>query len=64
MALFLLTPMLLGVLLFAFSDQVGAFFRSLDAAQILFVGCAVLAALDGGVLAAAMARFQRSRLIS
>jgi len=64
MALFLLSPMLLGMLLFAFSDQVGAFFRSLDAAQILFVGCAVLAALDGAVLAAAMARFQRSRLIS
>jgi len=57
-------PMLLGMMLFAFSDQVGAFFRSLGAAQILFVGCAVLAALDGAVLTAATARFQRSRLIS
>jgi len=63
MALLLLAPMLLGVPLFVFSDQVGAFFRTLDATQTFLIVVAVLTVLDVGVLAAAMARFQRSRLI-
>ena len=63
MALLLLTPMLLGMPLFIFSDQIGAFFRSLDATHILLIVVAVLMVIDVGVLAAAMARFQRSRVI-
>ena len=63
MALFLLSPILLGMLLFVFSDQVGAFFSPLDATQILLIVVAVLTVLNVGLLAAAMARFQRSWLI-
>jgi len=64
MAIFILTPMLLGMLLFAFSDQMSIFFKSFDTTQLLLVTCAVLVALDIGILAVVVARFQRSLLIS
>jgi len=64
MALFLLVPMLLGLLLFALSDRLGAALSSLDVTQTLLIAGVVLTAIDAGLLAAVMARFQRSRLLA
>lgn len=44
-----------------FRDQIGAFIKAVDGRQLLVIVVTVLAAIDLGVFAAAVARFQRSR---
>jgi len=63
MAVFLLPPMLLGMVLLVFSEQILGLLATLDGTQILFIAIVVLAAVGLGLLMAAMARFQRARLI-
>ena len=63
MAVFLVPPMLLGILLMVFRDQVRRFLGILDFTQTLLIGTAVLAVACLGLLWAAIARFQRARLI-
>jgi len=62
-AVLLLPPMLLGFVLQMFRDQVRGLFGALDGNQVLLIVLAVLAMIDLGVFSAAMARFQRARLI-
>ena len=63
-AVLLLPPMLLGmVATLMLPDQVRGLFRTFDGTQVLLIVLAVLAMIDLGVFAAAMARFQRARLI-
>jgi len=62
-AIFLLPPMLLGFVLMALSDQVREVVGSLNGTQVLIIVVAVLLVLDLAVHAAAMARFQRARLM-
>ena len=63
-AVLLLPPMLLGmVATLILRDQVRELFRAFDGTQVLLIVLAVLAMIDLGVFAAAMARFQRARLI-
>jgi hypothetical protein len=45
-----------------FRDRIGAFIEAVDGLQLLIVVVAVLAVMDVGVFALAMARFCRSRL--
>ena len=45
-----------------FRDQIGAFIEAVDGRQLLGIVVAVLAVIDLGVFAAAIARFQRSRM--
>ena len=63
-AVLLLPPMLMGmVATLMLRDQVGELFRAYDGTQVLLIVLAVLAMMDLGVFAAAMARFQRAKLI-
>ena len=62
-AVLLLPPMLLGFVLQMFRDQVRGLFGALDGNQVLLIVLAVLAVIALGVFAAALARFQRARLI-
>jgi ABC-2 type transport system permease protein len=64
MAMILVPAMLVQVVPLLFRDQVGQFIESVDGPQLLALVVAVLAVLDVVVLLAAVARFQRSRLIS
>jgi ABC-2 type transport system permease protein len=61
-AVFFMPPMLLTMALLLFRDQVRDIVGSLSGEQILLVIVVLLAAADLAVFAAAMARFQRSRL--
>lgn len=63
MAIVLVPPMLLQVVPLLLRDQIGPFIETVDGPQILTIIVAVLAVVDLLVLLAAMARFQRSRLI-
>jgi ABC-2 type transport system permease protein len=45
-----------------FQDQIGAFIKEVNGPQLLAIVVVVLAVIDVGLFAAAMARFQRSRL--
>jgi ABC-2 type transport system permease protein len=61
-AIFLVPPMLLQFVFFAFHDQIREFLEGLSGEQVLLVFVIVLALIDLGVFVMAMARFQRSRL--
>jgi ABC-2 type transport system permease protein len=63
MAIVLVPPMLLQVVPLVFRDQIGPFIETVDGPLLLTIIVAALAAVDLVVLLAAMARFQRSRLI-
>jgi ABC-2 type transport system permease protein len=63
MVIFLLPPVLLTMALVMFRGPVMAFLSTLDAWQVLAVAAGVLAVLDASLLVAAMARFQRARLV-
>ena len=62
MAIFLVPPMILQMVLLVFIDQLRETLKNLDGTQVLLVVVAVLVALDLAVFAAALGRFQRSRL--
>ena len=60
----LIPPMLLQLVPLLFRDQMANVIDTIDGPQLLLIVLAVLVVLDAIVLLAAMARFQRSRLIS
>ena len=64
MAIILIPAMLIQVVPLLFRDRIGQFIESVNGPQLLTIVVAVLAVLDVVVLVAAMARFQRSRLVS
>jgi ABC-2 type transport system permease protein len=59
----LIPPMLLQLVPLLFRDQMAQFLDTVNGPQLLLIVLAVLVALDVAVLLAALARFQRSRLI-
>jgi hypothetical protein len=63
MVVFLVPPMLLQVIPLLFMEQMREWVARVDGPQLLAVVIAVLFFVDLIVLAAALARFQRSRLI-
>jgi ABC-2 type transport system permease protein len=60
----LIPPMLLQLVPLLFREQMEQFLNTVDGPQLLLIVLAVLVVLDVGVLLAAVARFQRSRLIA
>jgi len=64
MAIILIPAMLIQVVPLLFRDRIGQFIESVNGPQLLTIVVAVLAVLDVVMLVAAMARFQRSRLVS
>lgn len=64
MAMILIPAMLFQVVPLLFRDQIGQFIQAVNGPQLLTIVVAVLAVLDLVVLVAAVARFQRSRLVS
>ena len=60
----LIPPMLLQLIPLLFRDQMQQFLDRVDGPQLLLLVLAVLVVLDVAVLLAAVARFQRSRLIA
>ena len=60
----LIPPMLLQLVPLLFKEQMGRFLDTVNGPQLLVIVLAVLVVLDIAVVLAAMARFQRSRLIS
>jgi ABC-2 type transport system permease protein len=63
MAMILIPAILAQVVPLLFRDQIEAFIQAVDGPQLLAIVVAVLAVLDVAVMAAAVARFQRSRLV-
>jgi len=63
MAVFLVPPMLLGLIVLLLGDQACEFLGTLDLTRILLIVGAVLVVANLGLFAAAMARFRRARLI-
>ncbi len=63
MAVFLVPPMILQALSFMFMPQISDFVEDLNLMQVFLIIVAVLALIDLLVFMAAMARFQRSRLV-
>jgi ABC-2 type transport system permease protein len=59
----LIPPMLLQVIPMLFRDQMARFLDVVNGQQLLLIVLAVLVVLDAAVLLAAVARFQRARLI-
>lgn len=62
-AIFLVPPMLLQFVFFAFVNVIREIANDLNGEQVLLIILVVLAVVDVGVNAIAMARFRRSRLI-
>jgi ABC-2 type transport system permease protein len=60
----LIPPMLLQIVPLLFRDQMTRFLDTVDGPQLLLIVLAVLVVLDVAVLLAAVARFQRARLIT
>ena len=63
MAIFLVPPMVLQAVALLMRDQLYGFLRALDGRQTLLGALAVLALLATAVIATAVARFRRSRLV-
>lgn len=63
MAFFIVPPMILQAVALLFRDQLYGWLRALDGRQSLRVVLAVLSLLSAAVIAAAVARFRRSRLV-
>jgi ABC-2 type transport system permease protein len=62
-AIMLGPPMILGTLLLVFMSRVGDFFKNWSGELVLMSMFAIMVILAAGLLYAAMARFQRSRLV-
>jgi ABC-2 type transport system permease protein len=62
MAFFLVPPILLQVVVFAFRDQLGGIIESINGPQLLMIVMAVLLALDVLIMILATRSFRRSRL--
>jgi ABC-2 type transport system permease protein len=62
-AIIIIPPMLLQVVPLLFRDQMRQFLDTVNGTQLLVIVLAVLVVLDVAVLLAAVARFQRARLI-
>jgi ABC-2 type transport system permease protein len=60
----LIPPMLLQIIPLVFRDQMQRFLDTVNGPQLLLIVLAVLVVVDIAVLLAAVARFQRSRLIA
>jgi ABC-2 type transport system permease protein len=61
-AIFLVPPMILQLVLFVFVDQLRETLKNLDGEVVLLIMVVILAVIDVVVFAAAMTRFQRSRM--
>jgi ABC-2 type transport system permease protein len=64
MAIILVPAILIQVVPLLFRDRISQFIESINGPQLLVIVVVVLTVIDVIVLAAAMARFQRSRLVS
>jgi ABC-2 type transport system permease protein len=63
MTLFMVFPIVLGFVFFAFHNQIGDALEGIDVIQIVYAAMGVLFIVDVVLLLAAAARFQRARLI-
>jgi ABC-2 type transport system permease protein len=59
-----LPPMLLGMALGLLAEHVGQFLGAIDGEQLLLIVLAIVALADVALFAAALTRFQRSRLVA